>query len=38
MSETALGKRYTCSNGGAQFLVTRPGQLPQCCGSDLVRL
>ena len=38
MSETELGKRYSCATCGAQFLVTRPGQVPQCCGSDIVRL
>lgn len=32
---TKVGKRYVCSECGAQFLVSRPGELPQCCEKPL---
>ena len=32
---TKVGTRYVCGNCGATFLVTKPGELPQCCGQPL---
>lgn len=32
---TQMGTRYRCPTCGAEFLVTRPGELPTCDGAAL---
>ena len=34
-AHTNLGRRYTCAECAAQFIVVRPGNLPQCHSAGL---
>jgi DNA-directed RNA polymerase subunit RPC12/RpoP len=34
-TRTLPGRRYRCGTCGAEFLITRPGNLPDCCGAPL---
>jgi hypothetical protein len=32
---TKVGKRFVCSVCGAQYLITKPGEVPTCCEKQL---
>lgn len=32
---TKIGKRFVCSKCGATYMVTKPGEIPSCCGKQL---